>query len=413
MSEAFPTVLEDQTGHVLAVDDEETNRELLRDLLEAQGHRVTEAEDGEQALKKAKESPPDVILLDVMMPGLDGFEVCRRLKADPATAPIPVLLVTALKERSDRLTGIEAGANDFISKPVDTQDVIFRVRNAIYTMHLFHEVQENYKRVQKLELEERELLEKTLHGTVKVLTEILSMVNPSAFSRASRIKRYIQHMATQLELPDVWEFELAAMLSQIGCVTLPPKVLEKVYAGVVLTPDEQKMFSEHPEISGSLLRSIPRFESVADMINAQQQQFHRRAEGGDLQAEDRSALGGHMLRVALEFDRLLAHDQEVGDVLKQLRQQTDVYVLEVLDALENLEIQPERQAVKAVTVAELDTWMILNEDVYAEGGLFIAPKGQEVTPTVLGRLRNFAKNIGVAEPIRVIIQPPVSESPKA
>jgi hypothetical protein len=220
-------------------------------------------------------------------------------------------------------------------------------------------------------------------------------------------------MATQLELPDVWEFELAAMLSQIGCVTLPPKVLEKVYAGVVLTPDEQKMFSEHPEISGSLLRSIPRFESVADMINAQQQRFHRRAEGGDLQAEDRSTLGGHMLRVALEFDRLLARDQEVGDALKQLRQQTDVYVPEVLDVLEDLEVQPDKIVAKAVTIAELDTWMILNEDVYAEGGLFIAPKGQEVTPTVLGRLRNFAKNIGVAEPIRVIIQPPVSESPKA
>lgn len=413
MNEAVHTILKDQTGHVLVVDDEETNRELLRDLLEEQGHQVTEAENGEQALQKVKENPLDVILLDVMMPGLDGFEVCRRLKGDPETAPIPVLLVTALTERSDRLTGIEAGANDFISKPVDTQDVIFRVRNAIYTMHLFHEVQENYERVQKLELEERELLEKTLHGAVKTLTDILSLVSPSAFSQASRIKRYVQHIVTRLELPDIWEFELAAMLSQIGCVTLPPKVLEKVYAGINLSPDEQKMFSEHPEIGGSLLTSIPRLKSISDMIKAQQQRFHRSTEGDDFQAEDRAALGGHILKVALDLDRLLAHDQEVGDALKQLRQQTDVYVPEVLDALEDLEVQLDKTVVKAVTVAELDTWMILNEDVRAGSGMLIASKGQEITSTVLGRLRNFAKNIGVEEPIRVITRPPSSESPKA
>ncbi len=409
MSETFPTVLEGQTGHVLVVDDEETNRELLRDLLEAQGHQVTEAENGEQALQEVKESPPDVILLDVMMPGLDGFEVCRRLKADLETAPIPVLLVTALKERSDRLTGIEAGANDFISKPVDTQDVIFRVRNAVYTMHLFHEVQENYERVRKLEMEKGELLEKTLHGAVKTLTDILSLVSPSAFSQASRIKRYVQHIATRLELPDIWEFELAAMLSQIGCVTLPPKVLEKVYAGIVLSPDEQKMFSEYPEIGGSLLRSIPRLESISDMIKAQQQRFHRSTEGDDFQAEDRAALGGHILKVALDLDRLLAHDLEVEDALRQLTKQPDVYIPEVLDALEDLEVRPDKMMVKAVKVSELDTWMILDEDVYAEGGLFIAPKGQEVTPTVLGRLHNFAKNIGVAEPIRVVVQPPAAK----
>ncbi len=412
MSEAFPTVLEGQTGHVLVVDDEETNRELLRDLLEEQDHQVTEAENGEQGLQKVKENPPDVILLDVMMPGMDGFEVCRRLKADPETAPIPVLLVTALTERSDRLTGIEAGANDFISKPVDTQDVIFRVRNAVYTMRLFREVQENYKRVQKLEMEKGELLEKTLHGAVKVLTEILSMVNPTAFSRATRVKGYVRHIAKRLELNDIWEFELAAMLSQIGCVTLPPKVLEKIYAGIALTADEQKMFSEHPEISGNLLRSIPRLESIADMIGAQQQQYQRSTEGDDFQAVDRAALGGHILKVALDLDRLLSHDLEVEDALRQLRKQTDVYIPEVLDALEDLEVRPDKMMEKAVKVSELDTWMILDEDVFAEGELLLASKGQEVTTTVLGRLRNFAKNIGVVEPIRVIIQPPVSENPK-
>src|SRR5207247_1340942 len=90
-------------GRVLVVDDEAMNRSLLQDTLRAHGYEVTEAESGEQALILADDTAPDVILLDVMMPGMDGFEVCRRLKANPRTAPIPVLMVTALSERRERL----------------------------------------------------------------------------------------------------------------------------------------------------------------------------------------------------------------------------------------------------------------------------------------------------------------------
>jgi len=95
------------------VDDEEQNRTLLRDPLEACGYEVTEAENGLQALQKIAEHPPDVILLDVMMPKMDGFGVCRRLKTDSKTAHIPILMVTALSDRKERLMGIAVGANDF------------------------------------------------------------------------------------------------------------------------------------------------------------------------------------------------------------------------------------------------------------------------------------------------------------
>ena len=413
MNETFPTVLKDKTGHVLVVEDEEMNRELLRDLLEGQGHQVTEAENGEQGLQKVKENPPDVILLDVMMPGMDGFEVCRRLKADPETAPIPVLLVTALTERSDRLTGIEAGANDVISKPVDIEDVILRVRNAVYTMRLFREVQENYKRVRKLEMEKGELLEKTLHGAVKVLTEILSMVNPSAFGRASRLRSCVGHIATYLDLPGVWEFELAAMLSQIGCVSLPIKFLDKVYDGEPLTDSEYKLFSEHSKISSNLLRSIPRLENIADMIKAQQLPFRRQHKGNNLQAEDRIALGGLLLKASLEFDYLLAQNLPAKVLLKRLRQQIGDEVPGILDALEYFEVQMNRKVVKPLRVNELDRSMILDEDVFATDGLLLVSRGQEVTFPVLARLRNYAQGIGVVQPFRVIVQAPASESPKA
>jgi CheY-like chemotaxis protein len=131
MNTAPSDVLTVQAGRVLVADDEENNRTLLRELLQAHGHEVTEAVDGEQALQEVTSSSPDVVILDVMMPKLNGFAVCRRLKEDPRTATVPILLITALADRQDRLTGIGAGANDFLTKPIDTQDVLLRVRDAI------------------------------------------------------------------------------------------------------------------------------------------------------------------------------------------------------------------------------------------------------------------------------------------
>jgi CheY-like chemotaxis protein len=133
-------------GYVLVVDDEAYNRTLLRDPLEARGYEVAEAENGRQALQKVAERSPEVILLDIMMPQMDGFEVCRRLKRDAHTAPIPILMITALSERKERLMGIEAGANDFLNKPVDMQDIALRVANAVYTKHLFDQLQAERER---------------------------------------------------------------------------------------------------------------------------------------------------------------------------------------------------------------------------------------------------------------------------
>jgi class 3 adenylate cyclase len=137
-------------GFVLVVDDEEQNRTLLRDPLEARGYEIAEAENGLQALQKVAERPPDVILLDLMMPKMDGFEVCRRLKKDLKTAHIPILMVTALSERKERLMGIEAGANDFLNKPIDIQDVILRVGNAVYAKHLQDQLQAEQEKSERL-----------------------------------------------------------------------------------------------------------------------------------------------------------------------------------------------------------------------------------------------------------------------
>jgi adenylate cyclase len=137
-------------GCVLVVDDEEQNRSLLRDPLEAHGYEVAEAENGLQALEQVAARPPDVILLDLMMPRMDGFEVCRRLKKELKTAHIPILMVTALSERQERLMGIAAGANDFLNKPIDIQDVILRVGNAVHGKQLHDQLQTEQEKSEKL-----------------------------------------------------------------------------------------------------------------------------------------------------------------------------------------------------------------------------------------------------------------------
>jgi signal transduction histidine kinase len=140
-----------ERASVLVVDDEARNVMLLKDLLESRGYAVLTAADGETGLALALERVPDVVLLDVMMPRLNGFEVCRQLKAAPGTAMIPVLLVTALDARADRLAGIDAGASDFLTKPIDSGDLILRVRNAVTTKKLYDQVAQQFRRLQELE----------------------------------------------------------------------------------------------------------------------------------------------------------------------------------------------------------------------------------------------------------------------
>jgi DNA-binding response OmpR family regulator len=117
-----------QASTILIVDDHPSAREVLRGLLSGQGYNLAFASDGKEALTQAAELTPDVILLDVMMPDVDGFEVCRRLRADPVLAQVPVIMVTALDDQDSRLRGLEAGADDFISKPFHPVELKTRVR---------------------------------------------------------------------------------------------------------------------------------------------------------------------------------------------------------------------------------------------------------------------------------------------
>jgi adenylate cyclase len=128
-------------GRILVVDDTPANVKLLEDLLAFQGYQVEAAESGEEALESIRRAAPDLVLLDVVMPGLSGYDVCRAVRADPALAMLAVVMVTALDDRDSRVQGLEAGADDFLSKPVNPPELLARVRSLLRIRRLYETVQ--------------------------------------------------------------------------------------------------------------------------------------------------------------------------------------------------------------------------------------------------------------------------------
>src|SRR4029450_5890878 len=129
-------------GRILVVDDTPVNLKLLADLLTAKGYAIATAASGAEALEKIDGASPDIVLLDVMMPGMSGYDVCRKIRENPATAMLPVVMVTALDPGQERVKGIDAGADDFLSKPINQPELLARVRSLLRVKTLWDELAE-------------------------------------------------------------------------------------------------------------------------------------------------------------------------------------------------------------------------------------------------------------------------------
>jgi len=223
---------------VLIVDDSGVNRRLIQALLEPQGYVIHTAASGEEALTSVAEDPPDLILLDVMMPGLDGRQVASALKADPATANIPIIMVTAQTDREARLAALEAGAEDFLTKPVDRAELWLRVRNLLRLKEL-SDLVENQRASAEAEVQARtadlqartaDLQARTadlqrFRSAMDVTDEAIFLVNRTAM-------RFVEVNEAASQMLGYSREELLE-LGPMDLVTTPREQLEALYDAII------------------------------------------------------------------------------------------------------------------------------------------------------------------------------------
>src|SRR6202167_6247090 len=239
-------------SNIIVVDDQPANLKLMEDMLRQEGYGVRSFPRGRLALAAAAHQPPDLILLDINMPEMDGFEVCQRLKADDKLAPIPVLFLSALSEPRDKVNAFQAGDVDYITKLFQVEEVRARV--------------ETHLQLYRARQVERDLLERTLNGAVKTLADLAHLTSPTLTERSAALRSMVVHIAAQLRLPDLWQYELAATLCLIGCITLPSETFERAYVADKASAEELQMYRAHPDIGFRILSRIPRLENVAEMM---------------------------------------------------------------------------------------------------------------------------------------------------
>lgn len=345
---------------------------------------------GEEGLATIESNGPyAVVVSDLRMPGMDGIRFLVRVRErSPDTVRI---MVTGNADIDAAIACINEGnIFRFLTKPLKTESMIQALEDALEQHRLI--------------TAPRELLENTLSGVIRVLTEVLAPANPLAFSQASRIKRYVQHIAAQLDLPDTWQFEVSAMLSQIGCVTLPLEILQKVHSGEELSPDEARMYASHPTAGRDLLINIPRLEVVAEIVAGQNDPLHTQEGRQDPKQRDLVTLGTQILQAALKFDHLIAGGIPPGVAIKQLSEEPMACDPVIVSALDSLDLGSVDMDATSARVRNLATGMVLDQDVRAKNGTLLAPKGQEITPPLLERLRDFSEEMNIIEPVRVLVR---------
>ncbi len=372
-----------QRRRLLCVDDEPNVLQGLRRNLRRHFdvHTAAGPMEALSLLDQQKEHFP-VIVSDMRMPHMDGLAFLREAQK---RHPLSVgLLLTGHADVNVAIAAINEGrVFRFLKKPCPTDTLAKVVREAMHQ----HDLQ----------AAEKDVIERTLMGSIQVMTEILSMVNPVAFGRTTRIRDCARALAQRLDPEHLWHHELAAMLSQLGCVTLPAGLLDMAYDGRSLDVQQRHAFAAHPKVASKLLSNIPRLESVTAIVAAQ-------LPGAPVspQSQDNVAhIGGHILKAAVAFDIHLHQGLDPGSAVATMRKAQPPHHPEVLSALESIWSCQASLARRSVRVIELNTDMILEEDVKSSGGMLLLARHQRLTTLMIDRLMRFTRSKGVTEPIRV------------
>jgi len=374
---------------ILCIDDDENLLFGLKRVLH-QEFTVTTANGGVPGVKALREAGPfAVVMSDMRMPGIDGNEVLSRARE---IAPYTVrVLLTGQANLDDAISAVNRGhIFRFMTKPCSPAVLIDGLRAAVDQHDLL--------------VGERVLLERTLNGSIRALTEVLALAQPAAFGRAARARRHVVDLVAHLQVADGWLVEMAATLSQIGCITLPPETATRVYDGTSLSPQEEAMVGRVPEAAVDILGNIPRLEPVTEILRYQQKRF----DGGGRPADEvrgRSIpWGARALKVALDFDALVSQGLSASAALELMRDRGSWYDPTILQAFAEIRSgRPDRRHFTEVHLADVLPGMVFSEDVRAPTGALLIARGQEVTPSLAIRLRNLGAAGMPSRAVRMVL----------
>jgi cyclic di-GMP phosphodiesterase len=272
------------SGTILVADDQAANRDLLQELLTPHGFEVIPVADGLSALAELDRNKIDLVILDVMMPQLSGLEVCERIKSNPETCLIPVVLITALSAKEDRLKGIHSGADDFLTRPVDRTELLARVRSLMKL---------------KLRTDELERAESVLFS----LARSIEGKDPYTHGHCERLAEYSTRLGRQIGLAEdhLTALRRAGIVHDVGKIAVPDAILLKPGR---LTEEEWKIVRAHPVIGERICQPLKSFRLVLPIIR----HHHEKVNGSgypDGLRGDAIPMTARILQVVDVFDALV------------------------------------------------------------------------------------------------------------
>jgi len=365
---------------VLCVDDEPRILEGLA-LQLRRDYQVYTATSGQAALQTLKEAPGMMVVVsDMRMPGMDGAALLKQVKQ--RYPEITRILLTGEPGRDAAVHAVNEGQIfRFLTKPCPPDQLRSALDEAVVQHRLF--------------TAEKVLLQETLIGCIKALVDVLAITNPVAFGRAKRVTRLATELSAALGTRHFWQLETAAMLSQLGYISLPVELVEKLYYGERLTPEETTLAEGAPLVAKNLLGHIPRLEPVLQILEAASRP---QAIGDDGMVET----GAAILRLAVEYDSMIAQGHATNVAVQTLRK-SEKYEPSLVDHLATLVgASSSAQEIRELPLRVVAPGMVFLDDLRTHMGTLLVPKGFEVTDVFLERLRNFGSGM-LAEKVRVLV----------
>ena len=357
-------------NRVLLVDDEVNLLQSIRRNLRGR-YDLTLAEGGAAGLEHLRNDGPFAIVVsDMQMPDVDGMMLLWQARS---IAPDTVRVM--LTGNVDQQTAVDAV----------NEGAIFRFVNKPCPAESLAQVIDDGLRHYSLITAEKQLLSQTLTGAVAMITELLSMANPDAFGRGGRLRSLARRLSDRLNWYDSWQYEIAAMLSQVGCIGVPSEAQDRF---------NEDTLRNQAELSSNVVKRIPRLEKVAAMIGLQDTNEIPRGTA------DNVANGAKMLRILSDFDLLYKSSSLSQAVRKMEGDIGRIYDEEIFQNFSDMIL--DAMEIRQVDVKELSPSMILDENVLNRRGDVLISKGHELTESLIQRLHNFSCNaVGVRQPITV------------